>query len=1296
MTTDSRHPLASNQRDLWLDQLLRPESSHHVIGGVVDLPLRLDPELFHKALTNLTAEIDTLRLVPSISGEQPHQVLLVEPMPELEVQQFGAEESQQAEAWLAEVFSRPIALDGGLLFDFKLARIGENHSLFLMKYHHVIADGFTTSLVLRRWAVHYDHLTQGAEIPPLKNRTYLEHLDADKRYRQSAAYQRDRTFWQQEFPTAVPTLFPHAPPRPAVSQTLSLPLKRSHYDALNRWAQPYKGTAYHLILGVLALLFMERSQPGEMVVGIPVHHRSGRFRNTPGMLVDINPLRLRWEPDHSFAQLLIETIQSMRGSFRHKRFPVGEIARIAGIKGARQRLFDIILTHDRWDLNVTFNGVAATAARRFPGVLSHALLVTILENFPDQDLELIFEFNGDLFQPEEMALSVQRVEYFLDEVLRDPDQPLRLFPWMPPAERERVLSGFNPPLPPDEPWRAVHHTFETIAAEHPQAVAVRGRFGTLRYDQLNQAVNRLAHHLIGRDVAPGTIVAISLPRSPEMIVAVLAILKTGGGYLPLDPDQPTERLGSILDESRIGILITTSKLSETLVTTDRIGITLDSMADLALYQSGSEENPRITPEDMNSLAYVIHTSGSTGTPKGVMVGHRALAYRIAWMARTFEVGRDDRVLQFFRLAFDPSAHEIFLPLTTGASLVLTDPGRQPAAALIKIMTEHAVTFASVVPSLLEDLLTQAEGRDLSNLRILTSGGEALTAELAARVRQELTCRMINFYGPTEATILASWWEGDPQQESGTLPLGVPLSETSLHVLDQTGEPLPIGQEGEIHIGGDALALGYLNQPEQTAECFVADPFRTVDGATLYRTGDRGCWRSDGQLLFRGRGDHQIKLRGYRIELAEIETKLCQHSAVKEAVVRLRRSEQGGDYLTAWITPISGQKTTPEALRRFLSQRLADYMIPSTILTLETMPLSENGKIDDKRLPSPECSVVEHDQGMIPPRSSQERTLMSLWQSVLGHGSFGIHDDFFMLGGDSLSAMSLLAAVEKHYDQRLPLDTLFTNPTIHGMATALSQHQGGLQSDVVKSPRYVADRVARRVSCIALTPQQQGVTQNPPLFCVASSLRDRRRLGRVAEAMGTRQPFYLLQPPEHWPDGGVPDMEILAEGYRLLLEEQLQGDKPFRIGGYSVGGSVALALGRQLLDHNRDPGPPILLDTIYPTLVGTYLSGYRLLGRLVAGLTWRLPYAHRFGDAGLQLQLTALLHAPQRPYPGPVVLIQGALVSGFTWRIFGRARRLFPQGLTSRKVGGGHGGMTRGRFLGRLATTLDEVIRRSDR
>ncbi|MBF0447441.1 MAG: amino acid adenylation domain-containing protein [Magnetococcales bacterium] len=1293
---DRTYPLAANQRDLWLEQLSQAGSRHLIVGGYGYIHTVLDSGRLQQALVRLVQETDALRLIPASQGARVVQVYQSDILPKLEVKTFAKEEWEKARSWIIARFLSPFPLDGSPLYRFEIAQVETVGTLFSNKYHHVLIDGFSTSILLRRWADIYNALTENRPVQKKNPHTlsYLDYLESESNYRSGAAYIRDRNYWQGLLNRPLPTLFGGREVQPEPISTRSLTFLRPDYDRLAQWSQRYKGgTPYHLFLGLLGLLFLDGDQEEEMVIGIPVHHRSGRFRNTPGMLVDLNPLLLRWNPQQSFSDWIDEVIRQLRSSFRHKRFPVGEMAGLAGTTGENRRLFDIVLTHDKWDLSTHFQGVPSHSVRLFPGLATHALLVTILENHPNEAVQLCFDFNTGLFTEPEMQTLLRRAKHLLDQVMTHPDQPLQQLDRLPATERQQLLSVFNAPVSEsDPPWQPVIRGFESQVRHNPDAIAIRWAGQTVTYGQLNQTVVTLADHLQTLGVGPEVAVGVYLSRSPTQIAALLAIFKAGGAYIPLDPEHPVERLRESTQNAAIPLIISCRDQAEQ-ITEIGCPVLVLSLANNGLPDHLPQKKHRpIEPgpkPDGDSLAYVIHTSGTTGLPKGVMVGQRALAYRLEWLRGCFQPTDQDRFFQFFRLGFDPSAHEIFLPLTVGACLVLPPAGRQTPQALANLIIQEQVTVLSLVPTMAEAVLKASVNLHITSLRIVTSGGEALSVTLARQIKERWRCRLLNFYGPTEATILASCWEGDPTKEQQTIPLGRPIKQTQIHILDPQGNLLPTGKPGEIVIGGEGLARGYLNQTSMTNERFIADPFRSTPGARLYRTGDRGAWRSDGQLLFLGRLDRQIKLRGYRIELTEIEAVLLRHPSIKQAVVQFDQDTGSTqpDYLYAHLV---GKPThpplKPEEIRQYLQNHLPDYMIPTAIDVIQQLPLTENGKIDPQRLSKLQRGNKEDHHQLVAPKTALENELMKLWQSHLCQMEISTDDDFFALGGDSLGALAIMAAVENRYAITLPLNTLFQQPTIADLGLLIESRLNKT------APPVSPARTKTGPACITLTPIRSDIKQNRPFFCIASALGDRKRLGRVARSLGQQQPFFLLLPPQNWPGSyEPPTVTGLAQAYADLIRQTQTGEE-IHIGGYSIGGSVALAVGRVLHQQGWQVHSPILLDTIYPILIGLYLRVYRLVSTIIdKGGLYRFHWSRRFGDSGLMLHLMALKNEPEQSFPGSVILFQGTPMSGWSWRLFGRHKRYFSAGLESCFINGGHAGMTRGRYLNRLVEELRSIL-----
>ena len=574
---------------------------------------------------------------------------------------------------------------------------------------------------------------------------------------------------------------------------------------------------------------------------------------------------------------------------------------------------------------------------------------------------------------------------------------------------------------------AVHELISAQAARTPDATALVASEARLSYGEVESMANQTAWRLIAAGVEPGVPVGVCLERSLELVVAILAIWKAGGAYVPLDVDYPRERLAFMIRDAEIDVLVT-----------DDVGRELLPDGPWAVVRADLDGAGRADPPGPRSattdLAYVTYTSGSTGTPKGVMIEHRSVANHARWMVERFGMTASDAVLQKSSISFDASVCELTAPLVCGARVVLAPSGPEQPERIVALCREHAITVVQFVPSLLA-LFAEADGLEqLRSLRHLIAGGEALPAALAARVRRRLPgCALHNLYGPTEATIDATVYTSTESDTGPTVPIGRPIAGALVRVLDETLEPVPPGVPGELYVGGVGLARGYLRRPELTADRFVADPF--APGARLYRTGDLVRWREDGELEFLGRLDQQVKLRGFRIELGEIEAVMLEHEAVAEAVIVLHEGS-GEPRLVAYVVPRNGAPPTPAELRRRLSARLPDYMVPAAFVTLASLPVTVNGKLDRRALPAPTAGDTACATSYVAARDTLERHLVELWEQLLGVTPVGVLDDFFTLGGSSLVAMRLAARLRSAYTKRFTVRSLFEHPTVSGQAAYL--------------------------------------------------------------------------------------------------------------------------------------------------------------------------------------------------------------------------------------------------------------------
>jgi amino acid adenylation domain-containing protein len=711
----------------------------------------------------------------------------------------------------------------------------------------------------------------------------------------------------------------------------------------------------------------------------------------------------------------------------------------------------------------------------------------------------------------------------------------------------------------------VQQLFEAQVERSPDAVAVVFEDKWLTYRQLNQQANQLAHYLRTLGVKPEVLVGIYVERSLEMVVGLLGILKAGGAYVPLTPGTPPERLSFILEETQVSVVLTQARLFKDLpVRADAI-VCLDS--DWESIACSSQENPgcETTPDN---LIYVIYTSGSTGQPKGVMINHAGICNQLFWRQTTFPLTPVDRILQNISFSFDPSVWQIFWTLSFGAQLVLPRPdGHQDSAYLVELIAQKQITVIAQVPSMLRVLLKEKGVEQCHSLKHVFCGGEPLPYELQEQFYARLPANAVlhNIYGPTEASIDATIWTCKPGTSHRVVPIGKPIANTQIYILDPNLQPVPVGEPGELHIGGTGLARGYFKRPELTAKKFIANPLtpsniksEAADATRLYKTGDLARYLPGGDIEFLGRIDYQVKIRGFRIELEEIEAVLNQHPSVQQSVVVACEDNSGDQRLVAYLVPDREQVYLISELRRFLQEKLPEYMVPSGFVLLERLPLNYNGKVDRHALPAPDLNRPTLAEPFVAPQTAVERELCCLWKEVLGIESIGIQDNFFELGGNSLLAARLLTQIEAVFHKKLSFNMFLQIPTIAQQADAISEK----------------GNITAWKSIVPIQPKGS----QAPLFCVHAVDGYVLYYYKLAHYLGNDQPLYGLQAQglddQHMPHESIEEM---ATAYIEELRS-LQPSGPYFLTGYSFGGLVAYEMARQLHAQGQAIAMLVLLDT----------------------------------------------------------------------------------------------------------------------
>ena len=749
------------------------------------------------------------------------------------------------------------------------------------------------------------------------------------------------------------------------------------------------------------------------------------------------------------------------------------------------------------------------------------------------------------------------------------------------AQRHQLLFAWNATQSAYPRDTCIHQLFEAQVRRTPDAVAVVFESERLTYRELNSKANQLAHYLQKLGVGPEVLVGVCLERSLEMMVGLLGILKAGGAYVPLDPAYPQERLAFMLQDARVTILLTQQQLLPRLPRQEARVVCLNTEWESIVQQS--TENLADSATTGESLAYVLYTSGSTGQPKGVLGTHRASINRFAWMWNTYPFGSGEVCCQKTTLNFVDSIWEIFGPLLQGVrTVIIPDQVVKDPQRLLHMLSSYSVTRVVLVPSLLRVLLDI--GSDLQNqlphLHYCVSSGEALPLELAVRFLERMPqSLLINLYGSSEVAADVTCYEVRDSTSLQSIPIGRPIANTQVYLLDQELQPVAVGAVGEVYIGGDGLARGYLNRPQLTAERFVPHPFCDEPGARLYRTGDLARYRPDGNIECLGRLDHQVKIRGFRVELGEIEVVLSRHPAVREVVVVAHEYEPGEKRLVAYVVLQRGGAAATGELREHVMNALPDYMVPSAFVELEALPLTPNGKVDRRGLPAPTSIARSAEEPYVAATLLEHSELILIWEELLDVRPIGIRDNFFYLGGNSLLAARLVERIEQAFGKELPLAVLFTAPTIEGLVQAL---QSGAQQH-------------SRTPFVAV---QAGGCRRPFFYLHGAWESDAFYCFHLAQHLGPDQPFYALAPYSFDGSGVLPTVEEMAAAHiRLVRSIQPQG--PYLLGGFCNGGLVAYEMARQLEEQGQRVDHLVLVEPAYPPVLHALARGVmRRVGALL--------------------------------------------------------------------------------------------------
>jgi amino acid adenylation domain-containing protein len=1168
---DGQLPLSFAQSRLWFLYQLEGATGTYNMTGALSLSGPLQVEALKQALRTIIQRHESLRTSFQTVDGVPVQVIDPQPVWELTMVNLAGKETE-AEKLAYRESQTPFDLTKSPLLRVTLLKLQPEKHILLINMHHIISDGWSIGVFIRELSHLYGAFVAGKEatLPTLPIQ-YADFAVWQRQWLQGKVLGTQLEYWKQQLADAPPLLeLPTDRPRPAI-QTFQGKTERFWLDSkltqeLKALSQQSGCTLFMTLLAAFAVVLSRYSGQTDIVIGSAIANRNRReIEGLIGFFVNTLALRLDLSEKPSFATFLKQVQTVTQDAYEHQDLPF-------------EMLVEELQLERKLDRNplVQVGFIlqnAANEAWKLPGLTIEEMSWELDSARLDLEVHLsevndgltgLCCYNIDLFDGSMIARLLEHFQNLLRAIIVNPQESVSLLPLLSKQEQKQLLVDWNQTQADYPKDTCIHQLFEAQVERTPDAIAVVFEEQSLTYTELNHRANQLAYYLRTLGVGAEVLVGISLERSLEMIIGLLAILKAGGAYLPLAPDYPIERLQFMLEDSQVSFLITQRSLLAVLPPSQANVICLDEIEEQVSQYPQDNLQSELTS---SNLANVIYTSGSTGKPKGVMVEHRGLVNLASSQIQSFAVNHNSRVLQFASFSFDACISEILMTFGSGATLYLAQKDALlPGQPLIERLVKNGITHVTLPPSALVVLPKES----LPNLQTLIVAGEACSLDL---VKQWSVGRnFFNAYGPTEASVCATI--AQCSQDDLIVTIGKAIANVQIYILDAFLQPVPVGVSGELYIGGVGVARGYLNRPELTAERFIPNPFypplTSLDKGVeqpskLYKTGDLARYLPDGNIEYLGRIDNQVKIRGFRIELGEIEAVLSQCPDVQNTAVIVREDTPGDKRLVAYVVLTSDSQITTSELRQFLANQLPAYLVPNTFVILDDLPLTPNGKCDRRSLPIPDDQTRKNIP-KIGPRNLVELQLAQIWSEILGINNIGIQENFFELGGHSLLAVSLINRIEQKLDKRLPLTSLFQNGTIASLAKLLAQET----TQPASSPLIAIQSQGNKTPFFAVHPIGGNV------LCYAD----------LARNLGTKQPFYGLQ------SLGLSELEktvaSIEEMAMIYIEaiQTVQASGPYYLGGWSMGGVIAFEIAQQLLTQGQEVALLALIDSYSPSLLNS--------------------------------------------------------------------------------------------------------------
>jgi len=1152
--------LTPAQRRLWVLYQLDPENVAENVASGVLWKGPIDIDRLGAAMHDVLERYEILRSEFRSENGEPLQRLSESAPPRIVSVDLRHNADGDSAARLSELetgqSAKPFDLSRGPLLRLIDVRLSESEHKLILVTHRIVCDRASARIVLSELLSSYSARLD--KRPKHGNPPQYEDVVAPE------ASASELSFWTTQLTDAPSSLdLPTDRPRPAL-QTFScahqhLRIEPSLVSRLRDLSQRDGKELFSALLAGFATLLHRYSRQEDMVLGTRVSGRKGRgLEQVVGPLENMLALRVPVVGDPSFGDFLHHVHDVVENALAHQGLPFESVLAALRLERdmTRHPLFQVMFEMQENNTDVGF----PPGLRVFDidnGTDSFDLSVEARER--DGGLDFRFGYNTDLFDHATIARMMEQYGILLEAAAGDPNLSILRLPLMSESERNKVLVEWNDTkveYPRDIP---LHRLIEEQVEKTQDSPALVFDSESLTYRQLNDRANQLASYLRKQGVGPDVLVGVCAERSVELVLALLASIKAGGAYVPLDPEYPKDRLITMLQDANPKVVLTQSVLR------DRIPEGADNVfcldEDWPLLDAEKTENLPLAVGGKN-ISYAIYTSGSTGKPKGVPNIHDGIVNRLLWMQDTYKLTSQDRVLQKTPFSFDVSVWEFFWPLLTGATLVVARPGghRDPSY-LVDAIAEHGITTLHFVPSMLSIFLESGGLERCRSIRQVFVSGEALSSELQQRFFKRMPAELHNLYGPTEAAVDVTYWQCRPEDKRSFVPIGRPVANTQIYILDAKLQPTPIGVPGELHIGGIQLARGYLNRPELTEEKFIRDPFSDDPGARLYKTGDLARFQTDGNIEYLGRTDFQVKLRGLRIELGEIESVLEKCADVRQAVATVREDTPGDKRLVAYLIAEADTQLQSDDLRRELKDRLPEYMVPSRFVFVEKFPMTTSGKVDRKALPVPPLERTEYDE-QIAPQNETELKIAALFAEVLGLPSVGRTDNFFDLGGHSLLAARLLARLHQETGHQIPLSVMFRGATVESLAKLIDANS-----------RTEHDPVVMEI--------QHGDSDVLPFFAIVPPGEESLGYAMLARHMGGQQTVYKIQGHAPITGGKRPyteeEMQNLTREY-IAAMQSVQPHGPYCLGGFCDGTHISEQIVLSLESQGEEVGLFAIFDT----------------------------------------------------------------------------------------------------------------------